>query len=120
MISRNPSPMKHMKWAECKLLSELALIIDAVPVGLRVPLLRSALSFDTDGDFESSYFIGEVRSLIFDSLAQKFRLLHKPRVGLRGPDVDRTVERFTSCRDPAEVQLAVCDLLESVAMLASA
>ena len=107
-----------MPWAECHQLSELALILDAVPIGFRNALLRSAIAFEPALDFETSYIVGEVRSLLIDSLAQLFGF----RVTIASPanqQIVNAIGDFESCHDPAAVQLAVCDMLECLAATSS-
>ena len=118
----NTSLAKLAKWSECPQLGELALIIDAVPIALRVPLLQSAVAFEPASDFEAGYIVGEIRSLLVDCLAAVFgrSLRTKFTSTDQLSDVDQVIFRFSSCQDPADVQLAVCDLLECIALAASA
>ena len=117
----NTSLAKLAKWSECPQLGELALIIDAVPIALRVPLLQSAVAFEPASDFEAGYIVGEIRSRLVDSLVQLFGRFATTKCTAMAllPGVDVAICRFASCGDPAEVQLAVCDLLECIALAVS-
>ena len=121
MTTTSGQPSKRTKWSACPQLSELALIMDAVPPALRMSLLQSAIGFIPQSDSETSYIVGEVRSLLVDCLAAVFgrSLRTKFTSTDQLPDLDQVIFRFSSCQDPADVQLAVCDLLECLAVTAS-
>jgi hypothetical protein len=112
---------KRTKWSACPQLSELALMLDAVPPGLRMPLLQSAIGFIPESDFETSNIVSEIRSVLVDCLAAVFgrSLRTKFTSTDQLSDVEQVIFRFSSCQDPADVQLAVCDLLECLAVTAS-
>ena len=120
MTTTSGQPSKRTKWSACPRLSELALIMDAVPPALRMSLLQSAIDFMPESDFETSYIVGEIRYLLVDCLAAVFgRSLRTRFTTDQLSDLDQVICRFSSCQDPADIQLAVCDLLECLAVTAS-
>jgi hypothetical protein len=65
------SVSKNIRWSQCPLLSKLALMIDALPHELRIPIVHSAIAFEA-ADLETGYVVGEIQSLLVDSLAQLY------------------------------------------------
>ena len=112
---------KHIRWSECRHLSELALLIDAAPTALRIPLLQLAITSESASELKPGNIVGEIRSLLVNCLAQVFGgfLTTKITAMEQLPDLDLVLCRFELCRDPAEIQLAVCDLVECLALTAS-
>ena len=105
---------KNMRWSQCPQLSELALMIDALPHELRIPIIHSAIAFEAE-DLQSSYLVGEIRSLLVDSSAQLFGRLNSRWPNSDGTvDLDEAISALSACQDPAAVQLVVCDLLEAM------
>jgi len=110
-------PPRHTTWSTCSQLAELAILIDAIPAAFRSHLVEAALRTN-GGQHHESYLVGELRSLIFDSVTQ-----------LYGPSLSRScfcehrdaawIQLPTSLQDgadPAAIQLAVCDLMEELAV----
>ncbi len=112
---------KRIRWSECRHLSELALLIDAAPTAQRVPLLQLAITCESATELETGNIVGEIRSLLVNCLAQVFDgfLTTKITAMEQRPDLDLVLCWFELCRDPAEIQLAVCDLVECLALMAS-
>ncbi len=112
---------KRIRWSECRHLSELALLIDAAPTAQRVPLLQLAITCESATELETGNIVGEIRSLLVNCLAQVFGgfLTTKITAMEQRPDLDLVLCWFELCRDPAEIQLAVCDLVECLALMAS-
>lgn len=105
---------KDIRWSQCSQLSELALMIDAIPHELRTPIVHSAIAFEA-ADLESGYVVGEIRSLLVDSLAQLYGCVVSLWRGSDGiQDLDEAILPLSACQDPAAVQLVVCDLLEAM------
>jgi hypothetical protein len=103
-------------WSRCRGASELANLIDAVPCHLRPPILRAALSFTPSDDFEASHLVGVYRSQLFDCLFEFSGLRLDAKVGqLQENALENNLRKFAEAGDPAQVQLAVCDLLEFIA-----
>ena len=107
---------KQSRWAECQQVSELALLIDALPPGHRSEIARAALTFEATSKLSSGYIVGEIRSLIADSVAQLFGHSIATKLGATTHTVEFTqaLAEFAFCGDPARVQLAVCDLIECI------
>ena len=118
MTTHNNTPNKRTRWSDCNQVAELALLIDAMPAELRIPIVNSAIKFESMSDFQSSYLIGEIRSLIVDTLAQLFDCFVSLEIQAEGmpPSIANAVFALASSPDPAAVQLAVCDLLECLAI----
>ena len=112
---------KRIGWPECRHLSELALLIDAAPTALRIPLLQLAITCESASELKTGNIVGEIRSLLVNCLAQVFDgfLTTKITAMEQRPDLDLVLCWFELCRDPAEIQLAVCDLVECLALMAS-
>ncbi len=108
--------LKRIKWSECKCVSEFALMLDAITPELRAPLLQAVL-FPGRTDFETSYVVGSLRSLLADSLLEAFGLNFMPQTELASASsrVSVYLKAFEVCVDPTQVQLAACDLLEWIA-----
>jgi hypothetical protein len=108
------SVSKNIRWSQCPQLSELALMIDAFPHELRIPIVHSAIALEA-ADLETGYVVGEIRSLLVDSLAQLYGCRNSLWRGSDGiPDLDEAISPLSACQDPAAVQLVVCDLLEAM------
>lgn len=110
-------PPRLTTWSACSQLAELALLIDALPTEFRGHLVEAALRMD-DSHTNESYLVGELRSLVFDCVTQLYgKAVASSLYGDR-PDSVR-VEIPSSLRDSidtATMQLAVCDLVEDLAM----
>ena len=106
---------KKRLWADCRGASELANLIDALPGHLRPTVLRAALSFAPSDSFETSHLVGVYRSLLFDCVCEFSGLrLNAIMDDVCVHDLDGHLQRFAEARDPAQVQLLVCDLLEFI------
>lgn len=100
-------------WSECKAAAELANMIDALPAEMRVPVVHAAMRFEAEADFERAYLIGIYRSLLLDSMKQFAGIeLAEPGLESVDPALRKRMEALAQARDLAQVQLAVCDLLE--------
>ena len=106
---------KRIRWAQCPQLSELALMIDAIPPELRPSIVRAAITFERT-DQPCAYFVGEIRSLFIDSLAHLFGDFTASLLHGAGRCNLEPLSQLSTCHDPAAVQLAVCDLLETLAV----
>lgn len=114
MKSTQGAAAKRIRWSQCQQLSELALMIDAIPHELRTSIIRAAIEAEAT-DEQASHFVGEVRSLLIDSLAQLFGHLDPFEArDTSGNQLSNEILQLSDCQDPAEVQLGVCDLLESL------
>lgn len=99
------------RWSALKRLSELANMIDALPSEYRVPVLESAIGFTPIDDFSWSHLVGIYRSQLFDCV-HEFCGSPMPFQGHRQEGLFVCLETLEKAKDPAEVQLALCDLLE--------
>ena len=120
MTTRRPLTKQH-RWSECKQISELALLIDGMPPAHREEIVRAAVKFEARSELETSYIVGEIRSLVVDGVAQLFGpvVASKFQTLAQCLDLDHVMSDFASSGDPATVQLAVCDLIESIASVAN-
>ena len=120
MTTRRPLTKQH-RWFECKQISELVLLIDAMPPAHREEIVRAAVRFETTPELDASYIVGEIRSLVVDGVAQLFGpvVASKFQTLAQCLDLDHVMSDFASSGDPATVQLAVCDLIESIASAAN-
>ena len=106
---------KRRFWSDFRGASELANLIDALPGHLRPAVLRAALSFSPSDSFETSHLVGIYRSLLFDCVCEFSGLRLNAIAGdVCAHELDGYLRRFAEARDPAQVQLAVCDLLEFI------
>lgn len=116
MKTATPLP-KLTTWSACSQLAELALVMDALPAEFRGHLVQAALTTDRLHGNES-YLVGEIRSLIFDCLTQLYGQSVSLSCFVDHRDLAR-IELPISLRDsadPAKIQLAVCDLMEDLAV----
>ena len=116
-ISETPMA-KRIRWSECQPVAEVALMLDALPPDHRAPILNAAVRFEPGSDFSESYLVGEIRVLIVDSIVQ----LYGQAVATRFENIAKSVDhddlfsQLAFHSDPAVMQLAVCDLLEHIAV----
>lgn len=110
------------RWGECRKAAELANMLDAMPAELRGQIIGSIFDADRNSvDFEEAYVTGMCRSLIADAFQE---LLPRAQASLVrtifNNDVTGVLGPLDTAKDPAEVQLVVCDLLELVTSNAEA
>ena len=112
-----PQTWKRMHWSACQSVRELALLLDAMPAQYREQIVRAAVGSEPTSTLEVSSVVGEVRSLIDDSVADLYGSNVSLRVESRALIVElgKALRRLTGCGDPAAVQLVVCDLIEVIA-----
>ena len=113
---------KRTRWSDCNQVAELALLIDAMPPSHRGEIVRAAVKFEPISELGGGYIVGEIRSLVVDGVDQLFghSVSSKFQTLAQGFDLDQLLSDFAYCGDPAAVQLVVCDLLECIALAASA
>ncbi len=92
------------------------MMVDAIAPELRAPLLQAVL-FPGRTDFETSYFVGSLRSLLADSFLEAFgqRFMPQTESASASSQVEVYLQAFEVCVDATQVQPAVCDLLEWIA-----
>ena len=113
-MSDNGRSRKRL-WSQCHEASELANLIDALPRHVRLPILQAAFSFTSSHDLGNSYLVGVFRTQLFDCVLEFSGLKLNVVAGhLPASDLDRHLGVFAEAKDPAQVQLAVCDLLEFI------
>lgn len=121
MNTRNDPPTKRTSWSDCSQISELALLIDAMLPAHREEIVRAAVKFEATSELDTSYIVGEIRSLVVDGVAELFGPVVASKFQNLGQclDLDHVMSDFASSGDPTTVQLAVCDLIESIASAAN-
>jgi len=94
-------------------LAGLALLIDAIPAQFREDILRAALRVEPSNGFDESYLVGMVRTQLYDCLVEQTGELVSLAVfqSLNAAMLSRWLTPFSTAADPAEMTLALLDLL---------
>ena len=94
-------------------LAELALLIDAIPAEFRSEVLRAALRLEPSSDIETSSFVGLYRTILYDILTRRTETVIDLRRFRRldSRSVERRLALFACAEDPAQVTLALCELI---------
>ena len=101
MTTRNDAPTKRTSWSDCRQISELALLIDATPPAHREEIVRAAVKFEARSELETSYIVGEIRSLVVDGVAQLFG----PVVASKFQNLGSASTSITSCQTSHPVEI---------------
>lgn len=95
-------------------LSELALLIDAIPREYREDVLLAVLYLAESDILAQSHFVGLYRERLQDCLVEKTGTIHDLSAlrQLGRIAIQRRLSLFKSAEDPAQVTVALCGLLD--------
>jgi len=88
-------------------------LIDAIPAEFRSEVLRAALRLEPSSDIETSSFVGLYRTILYDILTRRTETVIDLRRFRRldSRSVERRLALFACAEDPAQVTLALCELI---------
>ena len=97
--------------------TELAVLLDAIPPEYREDVLLAALWLGTNQTFQESYMVTSLRNQLCDCLMEWTSTLQNLKI-LRHPDratLQRRLNQFTKARDMGQITFAIENLLEYLA-----